>query len=294
MFSILSSVVAKRAIMAASMPMLNASSYATDSDIVKLEIYRWNGESGKPYVEEFTLDTKKCGPMVLDALIHVKNYQDPTLTFRRSCREGICGSCSMNIGGTNTLACLKGIKDAAIRGTVRIYPLPHLPLVKDLVPDMFTFYNQHKSVEPWLHLTPEQEKQSTEILQSKEQRAELDGLYECILCACCATSCPSYWWHGEDEYLGPAVLLQAYRWIKDSRDNATKERIQGLVDHPKLISVCHKILNCTRACPKHLDPAEAIMDIKERMLLQSEDNIVMRSLQSPRAEDDKVYFVSTL
>ena len=157
----------------------------------------------------------KCGPMVLDALIKIKNEQDPTLTFRRSCREGICGSCAMNIDGTNTLACLKSCAD--VKGDVRIYPLPHMPVIKDLVPDLTRFYAQHRSIEPWLKTTtPEPQ---TEWRQSKEDRAKLDGLYECILCACCSTSCPSYWWNG-DRYLGPAVLLQAYRWLIDSRDEA--------------------------------------------------------------------------
>ena len=199
------------------------------------KIYRWNPDDGKnPQVDTYTLDMDKCGPMVLDALIKIKNEQDPTLTFRRSCREGICGSCAMNIDGTNTLACLKSCAD--VKGDVRIYPLPHMPVIKDLVPDLTRFYAQHRSIEPWLKTTtPEPQ---TEWQQSQEDRAKLDGLYECILCACCSTSCPSYWWNG-DRYLGPAVLLQAYRWLIDSRDEATGERLDNLEDPVPALSLPH-------------------------------------------------------
>ena len=165
-----------------------------------------------PVTDTYEIDLDACGPMVLDALIKIKNEIDPTLTFRRSCREGICGSCAMNIDGTNTLACLKPIDD--VKGAVAINPLPHMPVVKDLVPDLSQAYAQYRSIEPWLQAdTPPPP--DGERLQSKEERAKLDGLWECILCFCCSTSCPSYWWNG-DRYLGPAVLLQAYRWIADS------------------------------------------------------------------------------
>lgn len=158
------------------------------------DIYRYNPEENhEPEVEMYEINTKECGPMVLDALIKIKSEQDPTLTFRRSCREGICGSCAMNISGVNTLACLNKIKDAAVSGRITIYPLPHMPVIRDLVPDLSHFYEQHKTIRPWLELTPEQMKSPRETLQSKEDRKKLDGLYECILCACCSTSCPSYW-----------------------------------------------------------------------------------------------------
>ena len=198
--------------------------------------------------------------MVLDALIKIKNEIDPTLTFRRSCREGICGSCAMNIDGTNTLACTQPITD--IKGDVNVYPLPHMDVVKDLVPDLTHAYAQYASIEPWLKtVTPEPER---ERLQSPEDRAKLDGLEDCILCFCCTTSCPSYWWNG-DRYLGPAVLLQAYRWISDSRDEATGERLDQLED-PYRLYRCHTIMNCAQTCPKGLNPAKAIAEIKKLMV----------------------------
>ena len=194
-------------------------------------IYRWNPDDGQnPHIDSYELDMDKIGPMVLDALIYIKNEVDPTLTFRRSCREGICGSCSMNIDGANTLACLKAHSDVA--GDVRIYPLPHMSVVKDLVPDLSQAYAQLRSVEPWLKSdTPPPP--DGERLQSKEERARIDGLWECILCFCCTTSCPSYWWSG-DRYLGPATLLQAYRWIADSRDESTGDRLDALEGTYKL------------------------------------------------------------
>jgi len=206
--------------------------------------------------------------MVLDALIHIKNTIDPSLTFRRSCREGICGSCAMNIAGTNTLACLRSIDDAAIRNNIRIYPLPHMPVLKDLVVDMTNFYQQHASISPWLEMG-DGEVPERENYQSKEDRAKLDGLYECVLCACCSTSCPSYWWNGHEDYLGPAVLLQAYRWISDSRDKATSERLQSLMMENNKIEGCHAILNCTMTCPKHLNPAQAITNTKNLIVQHS-------------------------
>ena len=199
--------------------------------------------------------------MVLDAILKIKNEIDHTLTFRRSCREGICGSCSMNIDGTNTLACTKAISD--IDGDVNIYPLPHLPVIKDLVPDLSHFYNQLKSIKPWLQ-TSDQHSLSRERLQSQSDRQKLDGLYECILCACCSTSCPSYWWNG-DKYLGPAVLMQAYRWVVDSRDSSTDERLEDLDDSFKLYR-CHTIMNCAKTCPKGLNPAKAIASIKSKLV----------------------------
>ena len=230
--------------------------------IKRFEVYRWNPDEEKtPRVDTFDIDLDDCGPMVLDAIIKIKDEIDPTLTFRRSCREGICGSCAMNIDGTNTLACTKPIED--IKGAVKINPLPHLSVVKDLVPDMTHFYAQYSSIRPWIRagddVAPDKER-----LQSREDREKLDGLYECILCACCSTSCPSYWWNG-DRYLGPAVLLQAYRWIADSRDGAKDERLAELDDPFKLFR-CHTILNCTATCPKGLNPALAIAETKKMLL----------------------------
>ncbi|MGH6617913.1 MAG: succinate dehydrogenase iron-sulfur subunit [Alphaproteobacteria bacterium] len=224
-------------------------------------IYRWNPDDGaNPRVDTYTVDLDDCGPMVLDALIKLKNEVDATLTFRRSCREGVCGSCAMNIDGTNTLACTKYISD--IGGDVKIYPLPHMPVVKDLVPDLTTAYAQLSAIEPWLKTTspaPDRER-----LQEPEERRRLDGLYECILCFCCTTSCPSYWWNG-DRYLGPAILLQAYRWIADSRDEETGDRLDQLED-PFRLYRCHTIMNCTKTCPKGLNPAKAIAEIKKLMV----------------------------
>jgi succinate dehydrogenase / fumarate reductase iron-sulfur subunit len=225
----------------------------------EFKIYRWNPDDGKnPRLDTFEIDMDACGPMVLDALIKIKNEVDPTLTFRRSCREGICGSCAMNIDGGNTLACLKPIEE--VKGAVKIHPLPHMPVVKDLVPDLTHVYAQLQSVEPWLK-ADSAPPPDAERLQSKEERAKLDGLWECILCFCCSTSCPSYWWNG-DRYLGPAVLLQAYRWIADSRDEATGARLDALEDPFKLYR-CHTIMNCTDTCPKGLNPAKAIGEIKQ-------------------------------
>jgi succinate dehydrogenase / fumarate reductase iron-sulfur subunit len=225
----------------------------------EFKIYRWSPDDGKnPRTDTYEVDLDACGPMVLDALIKIKNEIDPTLTFRRSCREGICGSCAMNIDGGNTLACLKPIE--VVKGAVKISPLPHMPVVKDLVPDLSQIYAQYRSVKPWMQAeTPAPP--DAERLQSKEERAKLDGMWECILCFCCSTSCPSYWWNG-DRYLGPAVLLQAYRWIADSRDEATGQRLDELEDPFKLYR-CHTIMNCTDTCPKGLNPAKAIGAIKQ-------------------------------
>ncbi|MCB9957125.1 MAG: succinate dehydrogenase iron-sulfur subunit [Rhodospirillaceae bacterium] len=225
-------------------------------------IYRWEPDSGEnPRLDTFEIDLDKCGPMVLDALIHIKNDLDSSVTFRRSCREGICGSCAMNIDGTNTLACLKPIEE--VKGDVKIYPLPHMPVVKDLVPDLTQVYAQYTSIEPWLK-TQTPPPPDRERLQSEDDRKKLDGMYECILCFCCSTSCPSYWWNG-DRYLGPAILLAAYRWIADSRDEMAGERLDELED-PFRLYRCHTIMNCTKTCPKGLNPAKAIAEIKKLMI----------------------------
>ncbi len=232
------------------------------SNVKTFRIYRWDPDTGEnPRIDTFEVDLDKCGPMVLDAIIKIKNEIDPTLTFRRSCREGICGSCAFNIDGTNTLACTQAIDE--IRGDVRIYPLPHLPVIKDLVPDLTHFYAQYASIRPWIR-TQSPPPPDKERLQSPEDRRRMDGLYECILCACCSTSCPSYWWNG-DRYLGPAILLQAYRWLVDSRDEATGERLDDLED-PFRLYRCHTIMNCAKTCPKGLNPAKAIAEIKKMML----------------------------
>ena len=231
------------------------------TDLRTFKIYRWSPDDGEnPSVDTYQVDMSTCGPMVLDALIKIKNEMDATLTFRRSCREGVCGSCAMNIDGTNTLACTKFIDE--VKGDVKVYPLPHMPVVKDLVPDLNHVYAQLASIEPWLKT--ESPPPSRERPQSPEERAKLDGLWECILCFCCTTSCPSYWWN-DDRYLGPAVLLQAYRWIADSRDEATGERLDALQD-PFRLYRCHTIMNCTKTCPKGLNPAKAIAEIKKLMV----------------------------
>ena len=226
------------------------------------KVYRWDPDDGEnPRVDSYVVDLDSCGPMVLDAIIKIKNEIDPTLTFRRSCREGICGSCAMNIDGTNTLACTRPISD--FKGDVKINPLPHLPVVKDIVPDMSHFYAQYATIRPWIR-TQSTTPPDSERLQSKTDREKLDGSYECILCACCSTSCPSYWWNG-DRYLGPAVLLQAYRWLADSRDEATGERLDDLED-PFRLYRCHTIMNCTKTCPKGLNPAKSIAEIKKMLI----------------------------
>ena len=231
----------------------------------QFRIYRWDPDSGDtPRIDTYEIDLDKCGPMVLDALIYIKNEIDSTLSFRRSCREGICGSCAMNIDGVNTLACTQPTDD--IGGAAKVYPLPHMPVRKDLIPDLEHFYAQYASIQPWLQsqTPPPPDK---ERLQSKDERAKLDGLYECILCACCSTSCPSYWWNS-DRYLGPAILLQAYRWLVDSRDEATGERLDELED-PFRLYRCHTIMNCTKTCPKHLNPGKAIAEIKNMLIART-------------------------
>jgi len=231
------------------------------TNLKTFNVYRWSpDDDANPAIDTYQVDLDTCGPMILDGLIKIKNEMDTTLTFRRSCREGICGSCAMNINGTNTLACTTGMDE--VDGDINIYPLPHQPVVKDLVPDLTNFYAQYASIKPWLQAETPQP--SRERLQSKEDREKLDGLYECILCACCSTSCPSYWWNS-DRFLGPAILLQAYRWIIDSRDEHTGERLDNLED-PFRLYRCHTIMNCTNTCPKGLNPAKAIAEIKKMMV----------------------------
>jgi succinate dehydrogenase / fumarate reductase iron-sulfur subunit len=231
-------------------------------NVRRLVVYRYDPDhKDNPRMDTYEVDMDSCGPMVLDALIKIKNEIDPTLSFRRSCREGICGSCAMNIDGTNDLACLRAIDD--VKGDIKVYPLPHLPVVKDLIPDMSNFYAQYASIKPWLQsqTTPPPD---SERLQSKEDQEKINEPSACILCACCSTSCPSYWWN-DDRYLGPATLLQAYRWLVDSRDEAAGERLDQLED-PFRLYRCHTIMNCTNTCPKGLNPALAIAEIKKMML----------------------------
>ena len=252
---------------------VNHSTTKSAEEPKKLKIYRWDPEKKQnPRIDTYIIDKKKCGPMVLDALIKIKNETDTTLTFRRSCREGVCGSCAMNIDGINTLACLKPINE--VKNDIKIYPLPHMRVVKDLVPDLSNAYKQLESIEPWLSRGEKNSlndggKKKFKIEEKKqkpEDRVKLDGKWECVLCFCCTTSCPSYWWNSE-EYLGPAVLLQASRWINDSRDEKRKERLEKINDSMKLYR-CHSIMNCTRSCPKGLNPAKAIADIKKAIVTE--------------------------
>lgn len=225
-----------------------------------LHIYRFNPEGRDgARMDTFQVDLDDCGPMLLDALIWIKSKIDPTLGFRRSCREGICGSCAMTIDGTNWTACTRAMSDLAEPAT--IYPLANLPVIKDLVSDQTHVFEQYAKIKPWLHTVkpaPERERR-----QSPEQRAAIDGYYECILCFCCTSGCPSHWWNG-DRFLGPAILLQAWRWITDSRDEACGERLDALED-PFRLYRCHTILNCTRTCPRGLNPGRAIANIKRLM-----------------------------
>lgn len=227
----------------------------------RFEIYRYDPDSGRnPRLDTYEVDLDDCGPMVLDGLIWIKNTVDSTLTFRRSCREGVCGSCAMNIGGTNWLACTRFMSETEDPAVV--YPLAGMPIVKDLVPDQTHVFAQYEMIEPWLHSkTPEPER---EHLQSTDERRQLDGYYECILCFCCTSGCPSHWWNG-DRFLGPAALIHAWRWLTDSRDEATSERLDKLED-PFRLYRCHTILNCTRTCPKGLNPGKAIAEIKKMVM----------------------------
>ena len=229
-------------------------------DIRVINVYRWSGdENTPPQIDRFEIDVKEAGTMVLDILNQIKAELDPSLTFRKSCREGVCGSCAMNIDGVNTLACQKNIEECS--DVINIYPLPHMKVIKDLVVDLKKAFEQFKSIKPWLSKkTPNNKKEN---YQSIEDRDKLDGMWECVMCFSCSTSCPSYWWN-EDKYLGPAVLLQANRWIQDSRDEEKKERLNELDDSFKLYR-CHSIMNCTNSCPKGLNPAKAIAEIKNEI-----------------------------
>ncbi|KAM3322304.1 succinate dehydrogenase [Capsicum chacoense] len=238
-----------------------------DKKMKEFRIYRWSPDNPnqKPFLQSFFLDLPSCGPMVLDALQKIKGEEDSSLSYRRSCREGICGSCSMNIDGVNTVACLKPIDTDTSKPTT-ITPLPHMFVIKDLVVDLTNFYQQYKSIEPWLK-TRKPPPDGREYRQTPEDRKKLDGLYECILCACCSTSCPSYWWNPE-EFLGPAALLHAYRWISDSRDEFADERLQALAEDQRRLYRCRTIRNCTACCPKSLNPANAINKMKTRHLTE--------------------------
>jgi len=231
------------------------------SETIHLEIYRFDPEKGgEPAMQSYEIPITRPGMKLLDALNHIKWHLDGTLTYRRSCGEGVCGSDGMNINGVNGLACITPV--AGLKQPIRVRPLPSMDVIRDLVVDTTHFFDQYRSIKPWLRAetpVPEHER-----LQTTDERAELDGMYECILCACCTTSCPSWWWNG-DRFLGPATLLQADRWIKDSRDEATGERLDQLEDSFKLYR-CHQIMNCMEACPKELNPTKAIDHIK-RMLL---------------------------
>ncbi|WIJ26955.1 succinate dehydrogenase iron-sulfur subunit [Devosia sp. RR2S18] len=238
--------------------------WAAPAGAVRLKwftVYRYDPDTGaNPRLDRYQVDLDDCGPMVLDALVWIKNKIDPTLTFRRSCREGVCGSCSMNIDGTNWLACTRYISDTD--ASADIYPLSNMRVIKDLVPDLSPAFEQYSSIDPWLKTsTPAPQ---VERLQSPAERSGLDGYYECILCFCCTSGCPSHWWNG-DRFLGPAVLLQAYRWLIDSRDEAKTERLNDLED-PFRLYRCHTILNCTRTCPKGLNPGKAIAEIKKMLV----------------------------
>ncbi|MBB3059461.1 MULTISPECIES: succinate dehydrogenase iron-sulfur subunit [Microbulbifer] len=233
--------------------------------MLKVSIYRYNPETDKaPYMQDYELDTQGKDLMVLDVLELLK-AQDPTLSFRRSCREGVCGSDGMNISGRNGLACTTPLSEAARKGKLVLRPLPGLPVIRDLVVDMEQFYEQYKKIEPYLQNdTPAP---AIERLQSPEEREKLDGLYECILCACCSTACPSFWWN-PDKFIGPAGLLQAYRFLADSRDEATDERLSKL-DDPFSVFRCHGIQNCVNVCPKGLNPTRAIGHIRHMLLARA-------------------------
>lgn len=251
--------------------VMKGKTFKADSNaenVKNFKVYRWNPDEDKnPQLDEFEVDLNNCGPMVLDAIIHIKDDIDSSLTFRRSCREGICGSCAMNIDGRNRLACLTPIEE--IKGDVKITPLPHMPVVKDLVADLNHAYKQYESIEPWMKANDDEELPERERLQTPEDAQRLNGAdgkgpAGCILCFCCSTSCPSYWWNPE-KFMGPAVLLNAWRWITDTRDKATDQRLDQLEDPFKLYR-CHTIMNCTNACPKDLNPAKSIAEIKKLMV----------------------------
>ena len=231
---------------------------------VKFSIYRYDPEKdNKPYMQDLSVNLSDTDRMLLDALIKIKSTIDDSISLRRSCREGVCGSDAMNINGKNGLACITNLNE--LKQPIVLKPLPGLPVIRDLIVDMTQFFKQYESIKPYLNNeTPPPEK---ERLQSPEQREELDGLYECILCACCSTSCPSFWWN-PDKFVGPAGLLQAYRFIADSRDHATEDRLNNL-DEPYRLFRCHTIMNCVDVCPKGLNPTKAIGKIKEMMVKRS-------------------------
>lgn len=234
------------------------------SRVMKFSVYRYNPEQDdKPYMQDFQLDINKDveGTMLLNA-IEALREQDPTLGYRRSCREGVCGSDGMNINGANGLACITQLCDLPDHVTLR--PLPGFPVIRDLIVDMDQFFEQYTRIKPYLQ--NKEEPPATERLQSPEEREKLDGLYECILCACCTSSCPSYWWN-PDKFVGPAGLLQAYRFIADSRDTETKQRLDDLKD-PFSVFRCRTIMNCASVCPKGLNPTEAIRKIRTEMLTE--------------------------
>lgn len=229
--------------------------------MIQIEIYRYNPkQNAEPHMQAFEVPIEKTGMKLLDALNYIKWNLDGTLTYRRSCGEGVCGSDGMNINGVNGLACITAIE--GLKQPIKVRPLPSMEVIRDLVVDTTHFFDQYRQIKPWLQSktpTPEHER-----LQTPEERAELDGAYECVMCGCCTTSCPSWWWNG-DRFMGPAVLLQAGRWIKDSRDEATGERLDQLEDAFKLYR-CHQIMNCMEACPKDLNPTAAINQIKRTLL----------------------------
>jgi succinate dehydrogenase / fumarate reductase iron-sulfur subunit len=228
---------------------------------VRFSIYRYDPDKdAKPYMQDLTVELLPTDKMLLDALMRIKQVSDDSVAYRRSCREGVCGSDAMNINGKNGLACITNLRD--LKEPIVLKPLPGLPVIRDLIVDMTQFFKQYHSIKPFLiNDTPPPEK---ERLQSPEERNELDGLYECILCACCSTSCPSFWWN-PDKFVGPAGLLQAYRFIADSRDQATSARLDDLEDPYRLFR-CHTIMNCVDVCPKGLNPTLAIGKIKDLMV----------------------------
>ncbi|MDN5842982.1 MAG: succinate dehydrogenase iron-sulfur subunit [Alcaligenaceae bacterium] len=229
--------------------------------IVKFEVYRYDPDKDeRPYMQKLEVELHPEDRMLLDAILRIKNEVDDSLALRRSCREGVCGSDAMNINGKNGLACTTNLRE--LTEPIVLKPLPGLPVVRDLIVDMTFFFDQYHSIKPYLiNDTPPPEK---ERLQSPEEREELNGLYECILCGCCSTACPSFWWN-PDKFVGPAGLLQAYRFIADSRDQATGERLDNLEDPYRLFR-CHTIMNCTDVCPKGLNPSAAIGKIKEMLV----------------------------
>ena len=233
--------------------------------MLTVSVYRYNPEIDyEPYMQDFSFDDEGKDMMVLDVLEKLK-IMDPTLVFRRSCREGVCGSDGVNISGKNGLACITPLSDAVRDNKLVIRPLPGLPVIRDLVIDMTQFYAQYEKIKPYMmndSVPPEKER-----LQSQEERAKLDGLYECILCACCSTACPSFWWN-PDKFIGPSGLLQAYRFLADSRDTATKERLTDLQD-PFSVFRCHGIMNCVQVCPKGLNPTKAIGHIRSMLVKDS-------------------------